>query len=260
MRTRFAPTPSGYLHVGNLVNFVLTDQLARDQHAEVVLRIDDSDSARTRPEYVNDIFDALQWLNLSWQLGPRQFQDMDAWSQESRRSHYQRARDQLIAAGATYACECSRQDWAGFSGDSCPRDCQRRAVAFIPGATTLRWNEIGHRDVAIWRREDLPSYHVASIVDDDEFGVDYVVRGADLEPSTRIQRLISKAIPGSTFHRAQVVHHPLVLGEDGKKLSKSSGSAGTPIPRTTDNKRFIANLADQLRTSLTLRPPQSYEG
>jgi glutamyl-tRNA synthetase len=231
--TRLAPTPSGFLHTGNLVNFALTARLARENGAEILLRIDDADTARIRQAYVQDVFDALSWLGISWSIGPRTVEDVPEWSQKTRQSKYRRTARQLHDAGAAYVCQCSRAQWADYGGAGCPQDCESRQLTLASGENALRLAIEGSRDVVLWRREDGPSYHLASIVDDDHFGVDLVVRGADLEESTDIQRAISRAIPGSRFHEAEVVHHGLLTDDDGRKLSKSAGH-GTTAPARSD--------------------------
>lgn len=249
MISRYAPTPSGYLHTGNLVNFVLTATLASKVDARIALRIDDADSARVRREYLDDIFDALIWLDLPWHIGPRGVDEMDAWSQSTRRHAYEAARDELQQAGATFACECSRTAWQDYAGDACPGQCRRREVRFKPGSTSIRFDHPGSPPVVLWRRDDTPAYHLASIVDDDLLGVDVVIRGADLEESTAIQRSISRSLSGSSFHRAEVWHHQLVTDVHGSKLSKSAGAGATPLPRTDEMKQEIHSRAEEIRAT-----------
>lgn len=244
--TRFAPTPSGFLHIGNLVNFALIGRLASSHDARIALRVDDADAIRTRPEYVADIFDALRWLDLSWDLGPVSPDEMSTWSQGTRLGEYRRARDVVLQSGRAYACECTRRDWIGFQGERCPRSCVDRRLDFEPGVSTLRFTATNEPDPIIWRREDIPAYHLASVVDDDLLGVDLVVRGEDLREATQIQRQISSALPGSRFHDALVVHHPLVHAGDGSKLSKSAGARSAPLPRTPENRSAIDRRAAQM--------------
>ena len=127
--TRYAPTPSGFLHLGNLVNFTLIDRLASSHNARIALRIDDADATRTRQEYLTDIFDALGWLDLSWELGPTGPDEMSSWSQLTRIGEYRRARDFLQESGHAYACECTRRHWIDYHGARCPRSCADRRPA-----------------------------------------------------------------------------------------------------------------------------------
>jgi len=107
--------------------------------------------------------------------------------------------------------------------------------------------------VTVWRREDLPAYQLASVVDDDRLGVTLVVRGADLAESTEIQRRISTALPSSSFHEAEVIHHPLVTGSDGAKLAKSAGSNAAPLQLTSYLREQVHRLAEEFRETMTLR-------
>lgn len=246
MLTRLAPTPSGFLHTGNLVNFVLTARIAREVNAQVWLRIDDADAARVRPEYLDDIFDALDWLELTWDTGPASSAEMPTWSQNQRLAQYVVARESLQQRGHVYACSCSRADWMNYKGQACPKGCVELGVTFVPGETSLRLDVPGMREVVVWRRDDSPAYHLTSVVDDDAAGVDLVVRGVDLAASTEIQRLVSNLLDGSAFHRARVLHHELLVDSAGRKLSKSAGAGAVPTPRTTDVRRAIEDEADRL--------------
>jgi len=252
MITRYAPTPSGFLHLGNLVNLSLTARLAERNDAAIVLRIDDADTARVRQAYLDDIFAALDWLGVPWHTGPRDVADLANWSQHCRHEMYRSAARELHDTEAAYVCECSRAEWSEWSessdstGAGCPRRCAERSLRLTPGKNALRLAQVGLRDVVLWRREDGPSYHLASIVDDDYFGVDFVVRGADLEESTHIQRSISRALPGARFHDAHVVHHRLLTDESGRKLSKSAGHSARAPERTEELRREVDSWVEQL--------------
>lgn len=246
--------------MGNAAHMVLVASLAAQSEADIVLRIDDADPLRFRQEYLQDIFDVLEWLELPWQVGPRSIIDVTEWTQSGRLDHYRQARDFLISSGQAYSCECSRTDWHSYQGDRCPRTCQERDVAELPGATAVRVHLGNVDDPVIWRRDDLPAYHLTSVVDDDLFGVDFVVRGEDLRESTQIQREISALLPDSKFRTAYVVHHPLILDSTGTKLSKSAGSQAKPMERTPHLRADIEALAVQLAAGVTpvrLRSPGS---
>ena len=257
MRTRYAPTPSGYLHRGNAAHLLLVASLAAQEGAEVVLRIDDADAARYRQEYLQDIFDVLDWLDLPWDVGPRSIADISDWTQESRLHHYRQAREALVETGQVYACECTRSDWQGYQGNECPGDCRARGLVEVADTTALRVHLAGVSDPVIWRRDDVPAYHLATVVDDDLFSVDYVVRGEDLRESTHIQRELSRLLPDSAFHTAQVIHHPLISDPNGAKLSKSAGSQARPIERTQEVRAQITELAEQLAAGITPVQPRS---
>jgi glutamyl-tRNA synthetase len=243
--------------MGNAAHMLLVASLAAQSEADIVLRIDDADSTRFRQEYLQDIFDVLHWLELPWDIGPRSIIDMREWTQSSRLDHYQQARDFLVESGQAYACECSRSDWRGYEGNSCPRACHERGVVGVQGETALRVHLEAVEDPVIWRRDDLPAYHLTSVVDDDLFSVDIVVRGEDLKESTQIQRELSALLPDSTFRSAHVVHHPLIANSTGKKLSKSAGSQAQPMERTPQMRADIEALAAQLAAGTTPVRPRS---
>ena len=114
-RTRFAPTPSGYLHLGNAFNFLLIDKFAKEKNAEISLRIDDLDATRSRDEYLVDIFETLEWLDLSYEHGPRGVDDFKRnYSQSLKKEYY---REQLKKLNGLFACSCTRSDIKKISQD-----------------------------------------------------------------------------------------------------------------------------------------------
>ena len=237
MRTRLAPTPSGYLHVGNLVNFALTAHWAREFSAEIALRIDDIDAPRTRREYIDDIFRVIDWLGIKHQVGPATADDLSSWSQNTRLEHYRSALETIQAhPGLSYACVCTRASLV-----SSPCRCATRDREFTVGRTALRMRTDDGADPILWRRDGLPAYHLTSVVDDDLLGITLVVRGEDLRPSTAIQRDVAALLPGNTFGRARVIHHPLIEDVRGVKMSKSAGAGAQPL-----------SLTDQLREDIAI--------
>lgn len=257
VRTRYAPTPSGYLHVGNAVHLTLTAALASDSGADIVLRIDDADRARCRQEYLEDIFDMLAWLDIPWMLGPRTSAEMGDWSQQSRHSLYRRSLAQLAESGSAYVCACSRSQWQDYRGDDCPGRCRSRQEAAGLSEAPWRLHVPGVPDPILWRRDGVPAYHLTSVVDDDFFQVDFVVRGSDLRESTSIQRHLSALLPGSTFQQAVVCHHGLITDSSGTKLSKSAGALAEPLSRTNEMRARIQELAVELRSTLITDRPRS---
>jgi len=242
MRSRLAPTPSGYLHTGNVVNFLVIDAISRSLGATLTLRIDDLDQPRVRDEYVADIFTTLEWLGIECHEGPRSGSELATWSQVTRIGLYRDALDVLLAGPDVYPCMCTRSDWNGYSGSDCPGSCRQRVEAFEPGAASVRLHLEGQPDATLWRRDGIPAYHLASVVDDDVTGVDVVVRGSDLEPSTVVQRRISELLPGSTFQQARVLHHPLIQA-NGRKLSKSTGAQAAPLVKSSQLKDELNAIA-----------------
>ena len=223
--TRIAPTPSGYLHLGNLANFLLVEKLARERGATILLRIDDCDGTRARREYVEHVFDTLWWLGIEWQEGPRDANDFYArFSQVVRKAFYF---EKLAALSAlTYACTCSRKEAPGIYTGA----CREKKLPFVPGKTALRLRvedpalakEFG--DVVLWRKDDGPAYQWVSVVDDLEWGVGLIVRGEDLRPSSELQKYIAGLAKPGGFAGVEFVHHPLLTDEAGQKLAKSAGS------------------------------------
>ena len=241
--TRFAPSPSGRLHLGHAYSAVLGHERARASGGKFLLRIEDLDPTRCRPEFVDGIMDDLRWLGLQW--------DEPLMVQSRRTAAYDAALDDLRARGLAFACFCTRADIAqsltaphGDAATSYPGTCralpddpERRATTphcwRLDSARALQltglpsWTEAdgkrfgaSERDIgdAILARKDAPaSYHLSCVVDDAAIGVTTVVRGADLRASTPIQRLLQTllGLPEPTY-----LHHPLVAHADGRRLAK----------------------------------------
>ncbi|MFL6788120.1 MAG: tRNA glutamyl-Q(34) synthetase GluQRS [Sphingomicrobium sp.] len=241
--TRFAPSPSGRLHLGHAYSAALGHAHARAGGGQFRLRIEDLDPVRCRPEYVDAIYEDLRWLGLHW--------DGEPIVQSERTGHYQRALDQLKEQGVVYACFCTRAEITqsltaphGDAGSLYPGTCRplpddpaRRAstphcwrldsasalaVAGLPGWTEQNGERFDSKDSdfgdAILARKDAPSsYHLACVVDDAASGVTLVVRGEDLRPSTPTQRLLQTllGLPEPAY-----LHHALVTHDDGRRLAK----------------------------------------
>ena len=126
MITRFAPTPSGYLHLGNAVNAQLVAWLALSADGEIRLRIDDMDAPRSRGEYVEDIFNTLAWLEIDWKGGPTDSEDfLQRHSMRGRTEHYRAELEQARGRGLeVYACTCSRSQLRGPPVGGCPGGCR----------------------------------------------------------------------------------------------------------------------------------------
>lgn len=251
MLTRFAPSPTGSLHLGHAYSAVQAHGAARRAGGEFHLRIDDIDAGRTRAEHVQSALDDLGWLGLGWDAPPL--------VQSHRLDAYKSALDRLRGAGLVYPCFCTRADIAasqsaphGPVGPLYPGTCRRlnpaesadRLVqsphcwridmeAAAARAGTLHWTEDGQGvqtarpqlqgDIVLARKDAPASYHLASTVDDAFLGVTMVVRGADLFAATDIHRLLQALLDLPTpLYR----HHPLVLGPDGRRLAKRDQAAG----------------------------------
>ena len=261
MITRIAPTPSGYLHLGNAVNAQLVAWLATAHAGTVALRIDDMDAPRYRSEYVRDIFRTLEWLGIEWQLGPADEADFEAHHSLRRRTDYYRA--ELSAAAdrglGLYACRCSRSQLTRPPTGGCPGGCRDAGHEYSAGETSIRAQvpddvcpEIG--DVVLWRRDDLPAYHLASVIEDRDLGVTHVVRGEDLRASTQVQLFLAPYLAAASFSAARIVHHALITDPRGAKLSKST-LRGEPLARTPAVRESILRAAADIGATVGITPP-----
>ncbi|MFL6721254.1 MAG: tRNA glutamyl-Q(34) synthetase GluQRS [Sphingomonas sp.] len=241
--TRFAPSPSGRLHLGHAFSATLGHAQARHGAGKFRLRIEDLDQTRCRPEFVDGITEDLEWLGIEW--------DEPVLVQSQRTAAYHGALGELKARGLAYACFCTRADIAqsltaphGDAATSYPGTCRGlpddpQRLAETPHCWRLdsakalesvglpSWTEAdgksfeaSARDIgdAILARKDAPaSYHLSCVVDDAASGVTTVVRGADLRASTPIQRLLQilLGLPEPAY-----LHHPLVSHQDGRRLAK----------------------------------------
>ena len=246
--SRIAPTPSGYLHVGNAFNFLLTDYLVRQAGGQLRLRIDNLDAPRIRPEYVDDIFMTLHWLGIEWQQGPQDAAaQQEQYTQQLRLPRYHKLIERLISTGNVFACTCSRKDLQSHSTDgqypgTCrykglPLDTPDAALRIItPEESIITFKDAiagtisinlyqQNRDFIIRRRDGIPAYHVGSLCDDVDYSTNLIVRGKDLLESTAAQLYLAAILGENAFTQIQFYHHPLLIDDGGGKLSKSAGSA-----------------------------------
>jgi len=243
-KTRIAPTPSGFLHLGNLYSFLLTAQLARKHHAAVMLRIDDMDRERVRPEYVQDIFDTLHFFDISWNEGPVSTEDVGTqYSQLRRLDLYTGYLNHLRNAGQVYACNCSRTTVAAMGGvyngqcrdKQIPLDApnvmwrlktepgKKLQVHTIAGGVQEASLPAAMTDFVVRKRDGFPAYQLCSVADDLHFGVDLIVRGQDLWESTLAQLYLADVLKQNRFQQIAFFHHTLINTTEGTKLSKSAG-------------------------------------
>lgn len=222
--TRYAPTPSGYLHKGNAFNFLLIQKLCANNESEIHLRIDDMDSTRMREEYLVDIFETFEWLSLNYDQGPSSVDDfMKNWSQSLKTDYYF---SKLSIFNNTFTCKCSRSDIKKLSVDGIyPGTCRELGLKFSPGQNQIRIqyeSEDQLKDFVIWRKDNLPSYQLASIIEDIDNKINLIVRGEDLLDSTKAQLFLSDILEPGFKEWCHIIHHPLIVKEDGGKLSKSA--------------------------------------
>lgn len=237
---RLAPTPSGFVHVGNAVNFLLTNQLVRERDALLWLRIDDLDPQRTSDDSIAEIFWALEWLGITVDRGPRNPDEFtESFQHPPKREYYLAQLSNTINTGLpVYYCTCSRSQltkggWL-HRNDWREHPCRIRTkppdqlhtvrVAF-DNPMTLAMNSTDHNvnlaDPVVWRRDGLPGYHLTSLVDDRDACVNLIVRGYDLLESSLTQLALAPYLQADSFVSAQFVHHGLIVDAADHKLSKS---------------------------------------
>jgi glutamyl-tRNA synthetase len=230
MRVRFAPSPTGALHIGGARTALYNWLLARGNDGEMVLRIEDTDRERSTPENVEQIFEALRWLEVDW--------DGEPVFQSQRADRHAEVVEQLLAGGHAYRSTAGPDDVKAFKEANDNRGF--RGSDEGEGAVRLRVPDEGHTtvvdivrgetqfenvlqdDLVIARADGTPVYHLAVVVDDHDAGITHVVRGADHYSNTPKHVLIQQAMGVSTPIYA---HLPLLHGPDGKKLSKRHGAA-----------------------------------
>jgi glutamyl-Q tRNA(Asp) synthetase len=283
MLTRFAPSPTGELHLGHAYSAVLAHAAARSAGGRFLIRIDDIDGSRSRQEFVGASLADLKWLGIDW--------DGDPVRQSDRLGDYAAALETLRARGLVYPCFCTRADIAaslsaphGPSGAVYPGTCRTlsgaeraRRMAGEPHcwrldmtracaeAGELAWEGAGqgprtadpraHGDIVLARKDAPASYHLASTLDDAAMGVTHIIRGADLLASTDVHRQLQALLGLPTpLYR----HHALVCGPDGKRLAKRDAAASLASLRAAgvDGRALAADLAaDRLPSGYSLQNP-----
>ncbi len=263
--TRFAPTPSGYLHAGNVVNLVLTHWLVRSCGGRLLLRIDDFDVARTREAYLTDVFRTLDWLEIPVDDGPSGPQDFHArWSMTRQLDRFVAARDQLMASSTdqVFVCACSRPELG--PGRRCAAGCREQVLPLESGRSALRISipagaarglPLPPGDHVLWRRDGLPAYQLGSVVADEGLGVTTIVRGVDLLESSALQVHLAATLPAPGVETADVRHHGLVTSAGGAKLSKSAGAQAHPLEHTTALRDQVLAHAEKLGPSIGITRP-----
>lgn len=261
MVTRFAPSPTGRLHVGHGWSALLAMDMARASGGAFRLRIEDIDGTRSRPEHVDGIVEDLHWLGVEW--------DGEIIFQSARLAYYEAALDLLRGSGLLYPCFCTRADIAasasaphGPEGPVYPGTCRRlpvedriRRIAtgeahawridmaqaveragprvwenlpftlpaepIGPPGEVVRADPLAAGDVVLARKDAPASYHLSCTIDDAAMGVSHVLRGGDLFAATHVHRLIQALLDLPT---PVYCHHPLLVGADGRRLAKRDGS------------------------------------
>ena len=260
-RVRFAPSPTGYLHVGGARTALFNWLFARHERGTFILRVEDTDVERNRPELVEGILEGLRWLGLDWDEGP--------YFQSQRLEVYRAAAEKLVATGAAYLCYCPPEKYGGGGAaevaeeaqevdeakekkaagprrvtrcgcrDNRPASSEQKpAIRFrvpLPGTTKFEDAVFGSREVSNEEIEDfvllrspkpgselpLPTYQLAAVVDDIEMRITHVIRGADHLSNTPKQSLLYRALGAAP---PVFAHVPLILGPDRTRLSKRHGA------------------------------------
>lgn len=284
MRTRFAPAPTGYLHLGHLANALMVWGVAQARGAEVLLRIEDHDRQRCRPEYEAALLADLAWLGLVPDLPPLEHfgRGPTPYRQSDNNPAYRAAVAELRAAGhQVYACDCSRKALLERTGDRPLAGegaadlrydgfCRDRGLAPAAGRglrLRLPDEEIGFTDQRMGAQRQHPSaqcgdlllqdrlgnwtYQFAVTVDDRDQRVDLVVRGEDLLPSTGRQILLARMLGRRT--PPAFLHHGLLRKPGGAKLSKADGDTSLRELRAAG--ATAAQLAGQVLGQLGVRSP-----
>lgn len=278
MRSRLAPTPSGFLHAGNAFNFLLTAELARRAEGELLLRIDDMDRSRYRPAYAADVFVVLRRLGIKTDLGPRSVVELESqWSQSHRLSLYEQNLQKLVATGRVYACNRSRKQIAAASingkylghhrdpdlplntpGVSWRIDTRRHA-SDPDFSTDLPHPADTLGDFVVRTKSGQPAYQLCSLTDDIHFGIDHVVRGEDLRASSGAQLWLAALLGADGWRTAlKLHHHPLRMAPDGQKLSKSAGAAAISNAPPDRGDLLIENIRRAVLDYLATQPTNEF--
>jgi glutamyl-tRNA synthetase len=254
VRVRFAPSPTGSLHIGSVRTTLYNYFFARQNGGKLILRIEDTDQDRLVAGAIDSIYDGLAWLGVSWDEGPREGGPHAPYIQSERLPLYQKHAQQLVDSGAAYYCFCSKERLASVRAQQAARKeitrydglCRRidpseaaeRAKTEshvvrqkVPNEGTVaiddlvfgrvEWPINTIEDQVLLKSDGFPTYHLAVVVDDHVMGITHIFRGEDWLPSTPKHVLIFRAFG---WDLPPIAHFPNVLGPDGKKLAKRHGA------------------------------------
>lgn len=251
-RGRLAPSPTGLLHLGHARTFWTAYQRAQQANGTLILRNEDLDPQRSKPEYTAAMLEDMHWLGIRWQEGPDIGGPYDPYKQSRRRNLYLEAWRSLVEMGFVYPCRCSRKDLARsaqaphdeddepiYPGNCRPLHHTGKIVSpetpaginwrfRVPDGETISFHDgrFGPQqltagrdfgDFLVWRRDDVPAYQLAVVVDDAAMRITEVVRGADLLRSTARQILLYRAL---RLEPPKWYHCPLILDKNGQRLAK----------------------------------------
>jgi glutamyl-tRNA synthetase/nondiscriminating glutamyl-tRNA synthetase len=276
VRVRFAPSPTGYVHVGNARTALFNWLFARHHGGAFVLRIEDTDVERSKPEYERQLLEDLRWFGLDWDEGPDQGGPFGPYRQSERREIYAQYVQKLIAQGEAYYCFCSaeqleaeRQEalkagrqprYSGRCRKIAAEEAVRRKAAGEPAAVRLKimessffWNDRVHGpttissevigDPILVRSEGLPAYNYAAVIDDHLMQITHVIRGDDHISNTPRQLAVYRALG---WEPPEFAHLSTILGPDRTRLSKRHGAT------SMESFREMGILPEALRNYLAL--------
>ena len=250
---RFAPSPTGPLHIGSLTTAVASYLHAKQANGEWLLRIEDIDRPREQPGAADKIRATLDAFKLEW--------DRDVFYQNTEIESYRRVAENLISLGLAFRCSCTRSELQinakpGTLGIRYPGHCRMRkyhdkptavrvfvepnAIVFTDGLQGRQENHLSKLtgDYTIIRRDKLPSYNLSTVLDDASQGVTHIVRGADLLELTSIHIHLQRTL---SIQTPDYLHVPIIIDANGQKLSKQTGAA--PVVDTHAEKLAITILA-----------------
>lgn len=254
VRVRFAPSPTGHLHIGNARTAILNWLFARHSNGDFILRIEDTDPERSKDEYITQIYDDLKWLGLDWNEGPDIGGDYGPYRQSKRFKIYQEYAQKLLESGVAYNCYCTAEELeqarktALSKSESIhynqrcfnltekekktfEKEGRKPAIRFHVPKGEIKFNDIvkgsisfsdeNIGDFVIMRQEGIPTYNFACVVDDYLMAITHIIRGDDHVSNTPKQVLLNNALK---FENPQFIHIPMILGPDRLRLSKRHGA------------------------------------
>ena len=211
MKLRIAPSPTGQLHIGNARTALFNWLYAKANNGTFLVRIDDTDTERSTKEFQKDITENLKWLGLHWDEGIEVGGSHDSYKQSSRFDRYQEVAENLLSRNLAYEDD-------GAIRFKVPNDGSIEFKDYIRGDMIFNLSDV--EDFVILRSDKSPTYHLASTVDDIDYGITIIARGEDILSSTPKHIMLMKAMDASL---PDFCHLPLLFGPDGKKLSKRHG-------------------------------------
>jgi len=283
-RVRFAPSPTGHLHIGNVRTAILNWLFAKHTNGAFILRIEDTDLARSADEYIDPIYEDLKWLGLLWDEGPDIGGPHQFYRQSERLPIYNQYAQKLLAEGKAYHCFCTPDELEQMRAESLAREAdvqynqkclhlteeqkqaflaqgRKPAIRFKVTGSEISFTDLvkgelkfdgdGIGDFVMMRSEGIPTYNFAAVVDDGLMEITHVIRGDDHVSNTPKQILLHQALG---FELPEFVHIPMILGHDRTRLSKRHGAT------SIDHYRYRGYLPEAIINFLSLLSWSSVSG